>query len=65
VDLKEASSWEGKFTKWCDSVVRNLGEFAGLASSIPSLAVILDGWPHEVLGDELRSCLNSGMDEAM
>jgi len=58
VDVKEVSSLEGKFAKWCDSVARNLGEFAGLASSSPSLAVILDGWPHEALGDELRSCLN-------
>jgi len=51
--------------KWCDSVARNLGGLAGLASSGPSVAVFLDSWPHETFGDELRSFLNSGVDEGM
>jgi len=47
------------------SVARNLGGLAGLANSGPSAAVFLDGWQHEALVDELRSFLNSGVDEGI
>ena len=36
----------------------NLGALVGLASSSPNAAVILNGWPHEALGDELSRYFN-------
>ena len=43
----------------------NFGALAGLASSGPSAAVLLNGWPHEALGDELSHCLNPWVAEGM
>jgi hypothetical protein len=36
-----------------------------LASSGPSAAVFLNGWPHEALGAELSHCLNTRMAEGV
>jgi len=36
-----------------------------LASSSPSAAVLLNGWPHEALGDELSGCRNPWVAEGM
>ena len=44
---------------------REIGALAGLASSGPSAAVFLHGWPQEALGDELSRCLDSGMAKGM
>jgi len=46
-------------------VAGNFGELAGLASSGPSAAVLLNGWPHEALGEELSRCLNPWVAEGM
>jgi hypothetical protein len=51
------SGREGEVAKQSDGVARNFGVLAGLASSVPSAAVFLHGWPHEALGDELCHCL--------
>jgi hypothetical protein len=41
------------------------GALAGLASSGPSVAVFLNGWPHEALLDELSRCLNTRVAEGV
>jgi len=46
-------------------VVGNFGVLAGLASLGPSAAVLLNGWPHEALGDKLSHCLNPWVAEGM
>jgi len=46
-------------------VAGNFGALAGLASSDLSAAVLLNGWPHEVLGDEFNHCLNPWVAEGM
>jgi len=56
---------EGEFANWSNGVAGNFGALAGLASSGPSAAVLLNGWPHEALGDELSPCLNSWVTEEM
>jgi len=42
----------------------NFGALTGLASSGPSAAV-LNGWPHEAVGDELSRCLNPWVADGM
>jgi len=56
---------EGEVSDWSNGVVRNFGELAGLASSGPSAAVLLNGWPQEALGNELSRCLNPWVAEGM
>jgi hypothetical protein len=46
-------------------VSRYFGALARLASSGPSEAVFLYGWPHEASGDELSRCLDNRMAEGM
>jgi len=46
-------------------VAGNFGALAGLASSGPNAAVLLNGWPHEALGDEAYRCLNPWVAEGM
>ena len=41
------------------------GALAGLASSGPSVAVLLNCWPHEALGDDLSRCINPWVAEGM
>jgi hypothetical protein len=55
---------EGEVASWSDGVA-SFGVLAGLASSGPSVAVFLYGWPHEALGDELCHCLDSRVAEGM
>ena len=43
----------------------NVGALAGLASSAPSVAILLNCWPHEALGDELSRCINPWVAEEM
>ena len=43
----------------------NVGALAGLASSGPSAAVLLNGWPHEALRDELSHCINPWLADGM
>jgi hypothetical protein len=47
------------------TVSGKLGALAGLASSGPSAAVFLNGWPQEALGDELSLCLNTCVTEGV
>ena len=65
MDVSEAGRWVGEVSKWSENVARNLGPLAGLASSSPSAAAFLNGWPHEALGDVLSRCLNSRLAERM
>jgi len=46
-------------------VARHFGTLASLASSGPSAAVFLKGWPHKALGDELSQCPNPGVAEGV
>jgi len=56
---------EGEVTDWSNGVEGNFGALAGLASSGRSAAVLLNGWPHEALGDEFNGCLNAWVAEGM
>jgi hypothetical protein len=55
----------GKVADGSNGVARDFGALAGLASSGPSVAVFLNGWPHEALGDELSRYLDSMVAEGM
>ena len=46
-------------------MARNLGALARLACSGSIAAMFLNGWPHEMLGDEPSHCLNPGVAEGM
>jgi len=50
----------GEIANWSDGVVRNFGALAGLANSGPSVAVFLDGWPHERWETSLAVALVAG-----
>jgi hypothetical protein len=63
--MKEAGGREGEVNDWSKCVTGNFRVLAGLASSGPSAAVFLHGWPHEALGDELGRCLNTGVAEGV
>jgi hypothetical protein len=65
VNVKEAGRREGEVANWGDRVSGNFGTLAGLASSGPSAAGFLNGWPHEALGDELSRCLNTWVAEGV
>ena len=58
MDVNKALRREGEVANWINVVAGNFGALAGLATSGPSAAVLLNGWPHEALGDELSRCPN-------
>jgi hypothetical protein len=65
VDVDKAGWSYGEVANWRNGLARHFRGLAVLASSGPSAAVFLDGWPHEVLGEELSRLLDSGVAEGM
>jgi len=56
---------DGGFANWGDGVARNFGTLGSLASSGPSAALFLKGWPNEALGDDLSRCPKPGVAEGV
>ena len=63
MNVQEAGRREGEVAKWSNGVARNFGALAGLASSGPSAAVFLNGWPHEAMVFDLSRFFNSELAE--
>jgi hypothetical protein len=65
MDVEKTGRRESKVAQRCHCMAGYFGTLAGLASSGPSAAVLMDGRPHEALGDELSRCLDAGMTQVV
>ena len=65
MDVEKTGRRESKVAQGSYRMAGYFGALAGLASSGPIAAVLIDGRPHEALGDELSRCLDAGMTQVV
>ena len=65
MDMLKGCWREGEVTTWYNGIAGNFRSLGGLAISGPIAAVLVNGWPHEGLGDRLSRCLNPWVAEGM